>query len=239
MITLPSPWTLHFLPVVASTSDEAKKHLTEGDIILADEQTNGRGRLGNTWQSLKGNLFCSWVILHKDIGNPALLSFISALSLGDTFSDLFPKLSYTYKWPNDVLVNGKKISGILLEQEDNPARSIIGMGVNLSVSPNGQTRYPATSLHDEGIETSTPEFLPVYFTHFSANLAELRQNGFGLLKNRWLAKVEKIGTDIEVRLANRTLIGVFKGLDDNGYLLFLPEGSKDTQTISAGEVFYR
>lgn len=239
MIKIPSGWKLHFLPTVSSTNDEAKKYVQEGHIVQAEEQTAGRGRLGHKWESQKGNLFCSWVILKEGITNSGILSFITALSLGDTFKYHYPNISYSYKWPNDVLVYGKKISGILLEEEGNPPRVIIGMGVNISVLPVVETRYPTTSLKEEGIETTPEEFLSFYLDRFSLNLLELRREGFKQMKSRWESKAEKIGEIIEVRLANRTLIGVFKGLDENGCLILLPEGERENIKIPAGEVFYR
>ncbi len=239
MTELSSEWRLHFFPSISSTNDEAKKYTDEGHIVWAKKQTNGRGRLGHSWESLAGNLFCSWVIRSEGIKATGALSFITALSLGDTFSTLFPTLYYSYKWPNDVLVNGAKISGILLEQEEKPQRTIIGMGVNLKSSPEEPLKYPATSLAKEGINIEAKEFIPAYFRHFSNNLKELRTNGFSELKERWLLKAEKINQSIEVRLAKRTLIGVFKGLDENGCLILLPEESEKDIKISAGEVFYR
>src|SRR6185436_13795822 len=119
--------------------------------VWADEQTAGRGRRGRTWLSPPGNLYLSLVLRPNDPpARAAQLGFVAALGLGDALAGLAgPRLQPRYKWPNDLLVNGKKLAGILLESENAAADRVdfvvIGIGVNIAVAPD-DVEYPATSL---------------------------------------------------------------------------------------------
>jgi BirA family biotin operon repressor/biotin-[acetyl-CoA-carboxylase] ligase len=138
---------------IGSTNDEARRMAIEGaphgTLIQADEQTAGRGRLSHTWFSPSGNLYMS-VLLRT--GQPASraaeLSFVAALAVADTVETLLPsEIRAIPKWPNDVMVCGAKISGILLEQFEDA--TIIGMGLNVLEAPSN-TAYGATTIVANG-----------------------------------------------------------------------------------------
>src|SRR5919198_6069394 len=167
-LSLPEGFRLHRYETIGSTNDEARRLAREGapagTLVWAVAQSAGRGRRGHLWQSPPGNLYLS-LVLRPDVP-PALapqLGFIAALALGDALDQLAgPGLQLRYKWPNDVLAEGRKIAGILLESETAGAGRlefvIIGIGVNIASAPR-DLEYPATSLADQGLPGITPAAL--------------------------------------------------------------------------------
>ena len=234
-------WKIYKLEITESTNDAALAYADEGSVIFAEEQTKGRGRLGRTWESQRGNLFCSVVISVKDIPFIPYLSFSSAVSLGEALAELCQKHSFlrahiTYKWPNDVMLNSKKIAGILLEIAENPQRVIIGIGLNIKTIPKGKMNYPVSSLFEAGIKTEVEEVLKLFLKHLNKNIYTLRRDGFSSIRGRWLKNAEKIAQTITVRLANNSICGVFKGISEQGNLiLFIPQEEKEI-IIPAGEI---
>ncbi len=140
---------VRLLDSVGSTSDEALRLAREGaphgTVVTAREQTAGRGRVGRAWASPPGNLYLS-VLLRLDlpVARIAELSFVAALAVAETV-DAFVAGRASLKWPNDVLIDGAKVAGILIEQADGVA--VIGIGVNVAHCPSGLA-YPVTSLMD-------------------------------------------------------------------------------------------
>jgi BirA family biotin operon repressor/biotin-[acetyl-CoA-carboxylase] ligase len=128
----------------SSTNDDAKeaaeKGAAEGMVVWALSQSGGRGRHGRQWHSPIGNLYCS-VVLRPSLGRRffGFYSFISALAIGDSIKEVLPQADVELKWPNDVLVRGKKISGILLEAGEDFL--VIGIGVNILYVPENPL-YP-------------------------------------------------------------------------------------------------
>ena len=149
-------WTVIRLGAVGSTNDEAKARAqagaAHGTVVTASEQTAGRGRDGRTWASPPGNLYAS-LILRPAVAlrEAAALSLAAALALGDGLDMLVPlNTTIAFKWPNDVLVNGRKIAGILLEAEASDAALdflVIGLGVNCAHHPDATTTR-ATDLRE-------------------------------------------------------------------------------------------
>ena len=155
-------WMLHDMAEAGSTNDEVKKLSAnirgQKVVISARSQTNGRGRRGRGWVSLDGNLFFSLGV-ENELKNLGALVFIASLSLWQTVRNLDPLLNVKLKWPNDVLVNDKKISGMLLEKGAGDYW-VIGIGVNLKVAPLlVNTLYPAVSLAEAGINVERLDFL--------------------------------------------------------------------------------
>src|SRR5471030_691785 len=133
-------FTVWHLDRIGSTNDEARRMANEGaphgTVVHADEQTAGRGRLAHTWFSPPGNLYLSIVLrTNQPAARTAELSFLASLAVADTVEAMLPRQTRTLlKWPNDVLVNGAKIAGILLEQIDDA--TIMGIGVNVLQAPS-------------------------------------------------------------------------------------------------------
>jgi BirA family biotin operon repressor/biotin-[acetyl-CoA-carboxylase] ligase len=241
---LPSPFRLIAYETIGSTNDELKRLAHEGEaeglVITAERQTAGRGRRGRTWVSPLGNLYSSVLLRPRcRAADAAQLGFVAALGVADAIGELAPAIGLCCKWPNDLLANGKKVSGILLETEmvagDIPDFVVLGVGVNLVSSPRG-TPYPATSLVEESARCVAAEtMLAAFIRHFAEWLGVWRRDGFASVRTAWLARAMGLGEPIRVRLERDTLDGRFLDLDGDGALILgTPSGSR---RISAGEIF--
>jgi BirA family biotin operon repressor/biotin-[acetyl-CoA-carboxylase] ligase len=244
---LPPAYRLVALETVGSTNDEALRLAAEGaedgTLVWAREQTGGRGRQGRSWSSPPGNLYLS-LVLRPDCApaEAAQLGFVAGLALGEAIGSVAPPLiEVTYKWPNDVLLNGRKGAGILLESRSNPDGTleclILGLGVNLRHFPE-DTGFPATSLHFEGAtEVEVVALLEAFGRHFMSWANRWLDDGFGPVRRAWLHHAHGLGEEIEVRLPRETLKGTFKDLDARGVLVLeLPDGAR--REISAGDVYF-
>lgn len=237
-----SEWICLELGEVESTNDEAlrlsqKMDVQQKAVVTAIKQTKGRGRRGRDWASLEGNLFMSLVISAelKDLGKIVLLS---SLSLHRTIKSLCDKINakVELKWPNDVLINGQKVSGMLLEKGAGEYL-IIGIGVNIVAVPKLEGLiYPAISLKKIGIMTDRESFLQKYLAIFDEMADTWRHEGFEKIRKEWLNSVKGLGDIISVMNSNTIIKGVFDGVDENGSLLLEVDG-KITK-ILAGDVFY-
>ena len=232
---LPATFNLVELPAVGSTNDHAKQLARDGApafmIVCTHDQTAGRGRQGNSWTSVPGNLYMT--ILLRPGTPPAQtgqLSFVAAVALAETLLPLLPASArVSLKWPNDLLLNGKKAAGILLEAESGWV--VIGMGVNITGAPEG-----AASLKDLGVKTSSGEVLEKLGNRLKSLYDIWRQNGFTPIRTEWLRHAHNIGQPINVRLPKETFSATFVGIDEAGALqVELPDGSR--RQISSGEVF--
>jgi BirA family biotin operon repressor/biotin-[acetyl-CoA-carboxylase] ligase len=242
---LPQSYRLASFDSIRSTNDEAKRlarsGASEGTVVWALEQTAGRGRRGRVWVSPRGNLYTS-LILRPDCpaGRAAELGFVTALALGDALRAKLPAAEgLSYKWPNDVLMHGRKLTGILLESETGAAGElafvVIGIGVNLASSPR-EVEFPATSAAEEGFDPPSPAALLEEFTkHFHSWLERWRMAGFAPVRTAWLAGAASLGELIRVRLETGTLCGRFVDIDHEGALLL--ETAEERRRISAGEIF--
>jgi BirA family biotin operon repressor/biotin-[acetyl-CoA-carboxylase] ligase len=228
------------LDEVGSTNDWLMTRadaLPDGHWVIADRQTAGRGRRGRVWNDAAGNFMGS--VLVKAHGPVQQLSFVAALALHDALAELAGAPErLALKWPNDVLLDGLKCSGILLERQGTGREGalVIGIGVNLAHHPNG-TERPATSLAAAGLAVPTSaallEELAPAFAHWRSVWAG---QGFAPIRTAWLARASGVGGRIVARLGHENPEGLFAGLADDGALLLkLDDGS--TRAILAGDVF--
>lgn len=230
---------------LGSTNDEAKRLAEAGapewSVVWALAQTAGRGRGRNAFVSPPGNLYLS-VILRPagPAAAAAQLGFAAALAVGDVVGALLPAArDLRYKWPNDVLVDGRKISGILLESAMAPdggmAWLVAGVGVNVASHPQ-ETTWPATSLaalEAAGVEVET--VLRDYVGALHGWIARWRSDGFEPLRAAWLARAFGLGEPIGVRLPRETFTGRMIDLDRDGKLLV--ETAAGPRRVAAGEIF--
>lgn len=224
---------------VGSTNDEAlalSKEVTDGKyIISAKMQNQGRGRRGRSWIGLEGNLFMS-LLVKVPLSQLGEIIFVVSLSLLESIKNLFPDIDIKLKWPNDVLVKGCKVSGILMEKGEGDYL-VIGIGVNIAQSPKIEGLiYPAISLADNGYKTDRITLLKEYLSCFDKNFDILQNYGFEAIRSAWLSHVKGLGEQIEVRGTNENKIGIFKDIDKNGFLLL--ETNKGIEKICAGDIFY-
>jgi BirA family biotin operon repressor/biotin-[acetyl-CoA-carboxylase] ligase len=236
---LPDGWTLVALESVGSTNDEAARlaeaGAREGTVVWARQQTGGRGRRGRQWASPVGNLYHSIILRPAcDAPRAAELGFVATLAV----ADIVPTdRAVRVKWPNDVLVDGGKVAGILPEssigQDGKVEYVVLGIGVNVGFAPVlAEMRYPGARLGGTVEDT-----LQKLAASLSARLAEWRSEGFQAIRVAWLAKAGPVGAEVDVKLGTELVHGRFAGIDGDGGLLL------DTQSgprkIVAGELLGR
>ena len=247
---LPSYYRLVSLDSVDSTNEEAKRLAlrgadagADGTVVWARIQTAGRGRRGRAWSSPAGNLHCSVLLRPRcPAAVAAQLSFAAALAVVDAVAAVAgPRAAPRCKWPNDVLIGGRKVAGILLESEAGTEGSVawvvIGVGVNVTHFPEA-TETPATSLWAEGCTwLAAAEVLEAFCRAFLEWKGRLLDEGFAPVRAQWLRLAKGLGESIEVRLDKEILAGRFAGLDADGALIL--EGTDGgRRLIGAGEVFF-
>lgn len=205
-------------------------------------QTAGRGRRGRAWDSPTGNLAATLLLRPaKSAAECAQLSFVAALAVSDALVKLAPGIDVRLKWPNDVLANGRKIAGILLESasagSEKPSWLAVGIGVNLAYFPEA-TEFPATSLAVLGTKApSTEHALTALAAAFAKWYETWAARGFAEVRDAWLARAAGLGTRIRARLQNEEIFGVFEGIDDHGALILRTDMAR-VRVIAAGDVFF-
>lgn len=246
---LPTGYQLADFESLDSTNEQARRLATDGapdgTVIWARSQTAGRGRQGREWQSPEGNLYCSIVIRPEmPAADAAQLSFVTVLALGHAISGLLPdSVEMHYKWPNDLLLDGRKAAGILLESSGVAGGKldwlVVGAGLNVETHPGAtEGGYPATSLREAGAgPVAVRDMLTRYIGGFAHWRARWQNEGIAAVREAWLEHAARLGEDITVRLPGDRLQGRFTGLNDAGALLLdMPDGSR--RTITAGDVFF-
>lgn len=231
---------------VTSTNTLAREAARSGDPgglwITAKRQLEGRGRRGRAWVSEAGNLYASLLLI--DPAPPqqlAKLPFVVALAVRDALGSLLgTERDVRVKWPNDVLVGGRKCVGILLESErlaNGSSAVVIGCGINVAEAP-GDLPYQATALSVEGFRGDIESVFEALASAMDRELALFKRGaGFDAVRERWLAHAVGIGSPCTVRLSDRTLEGTFEALDQDGRLL-LALANGERMPISAGDVFF-
>jgi BirA family biotin operon repressor/biotin-[acetyl-CoA-carboxylase] ligase len=208
----------------------------EGLWLRAERQTGGRGRQGRAWSSPQGNLYASTLVrLRPHDPQAATLALVAAVALEEVVSAYLPrKGAVAIKWPNDLLLDGAKLSGILLERADDAV--VIGMGVNLAHHPTDLER-PATSLAAHGATPDPADFLETLADAFERWLGIWRVEGLAAIRTRWLERAHASGTALTARLPDGSAIdGLFQGLNGEGALILrLADGS--SRVIHAADVF--
>jgi BirA family biotin operon repressor/biotin-[acetyl-CoA-carboxylase] ligase len=223
---------------IDSTNDEVRRLVAEGaphaTVVHADEQTAGRGRLAHTWFSPRGNLYLS-VLLRTGLpaGRGSELSFLAALAVADSVEVLLPRqIRAMLKWPNDVLINGAKIAGILVEQADDA--TIIGIGLNVLQAPSN-IAYKTTTIVANGGIASVDGARDILLGRLGFHLAEWYSTGFDPIREQWLDRSYPIGAAIHAHVGGQSVTGHFAGLDPDGALLL--DTPKGRRRIVAGEIW--
>ena len=225
---------------IDSTNEACRLRALAGEaaglVIRADRQTAGRGRRGRTWSSPPGNLYASVLLRpQRPASEAAALGFAAVMAIGDVAEALLPPgTPVQHKWPNDLLIDGSKASGILLEAQ--PGFVVLGIGVNIASHP-ADTPYPATALVAAGAAAITPQvLLERLLTAFAPLYDSWERAGFAALLPAWRRRAAGLGETIEVRLERETLTGRFRDLEPDGTLrLGLSDGTE--RRIAAGDVY--
>lgn len=214
--------------------------------VLAYRQTAGRGRRGRAWEMPEGN-FAASLILRPDGGaeEAALRSFVASLALRESLLAAgVPTSRITLKWPNDVLLDGGKLAGILLESTGDGcggvAHLVVGIGVNLAAAPPPETLEPGAlapvSLAGIGIEIGPEPFLDLLAPAFDRIERQFTTYGFAPIRRAWLDHAARLGERITARLPREEIVGRFTDVDARGNLVLeTPEGSR---TVAAADIFF-
>lgn len=242
------PWPegvgLVVLDEVDSTMAEAARRapdLAGPTWILAQRQTAARGRRGRAWQQPPGNLAAT--LVYRPWATPrdaAKRSFMAANALFEALALQTDRSHLQLKWPNDVLLNGGKVAGILLESAGRGPLVdwlAIGFGVNLIAAPPEGGDFRPVSLTGEGGRHVTPrDFLSVLASHFATQEAKLAALGFGRIREDWLRHAARIGEEITARTAQGEVTGIFDTVDLDGNLILIT--ATGPQIIAAADVYF-
>ena len=231
-----------------STNSEALKLAESTDkptFVVAKKQTNGRGRIDRSWSDPSGNFSGSILIkIDEDLQNLALRSFVAALSVFDAIDQKIGKEhELLIKWPNDLLLNGKKICGILLETRNFGTVSalVIGIGVNLLSSPNLDKNQniiikPGSILAETGVKLDPIDFSELIADQYVLREKQFRTMGFSKIRKIWMDRTTKLGKRITARTPNFEYHGIFDSVDEKGQLILITNGEK--KKIAAAEIFF-
>lgn len=235
--------TFYVYESLSSTMDEGRiqvlKGVEEGAVIVASRQTQGRGRRGRQWESPLGNLFMTYITyLNCPLSQAPQLSFVACVSVGEFLRPLLPPgNSLTYKWPNDLLLNKKKVGGLLLEaiplSHKPEIAYLVGCGLNLKEHPL-EPRYPATSFQEEGIYLNYDEVLKGITSSLAHFIALWQQNGFAPIQTLWMKGCAHLQEKIRFDIQEKIYEGIFEGLDEEGLLIL--NNTQGTIKLAAGEI---
>lgn len=217
--------------------------------VVAGQQTGGRARRGRSWFSPFGNLYAS-LILTKAVNraNAAKLGFVAGVTIVDTIERLSHQfatqdahiLSVALKWPNDVLLNGAKSAGILLELGQSVLGQpvlIIGLGVNVSSAPSN-VGYPTSSLHQAGVACSLQELFYWLSVYWSRNYALFNgEDGENEIRKKWLDSAAGLGQNVGIKRDNEIICGVFETIDDH-FRCVIEKRNGERIKIASGDIFF-
>jgi BirA family biotin operon repressor/biotin-[acetyl-CoA-carboxylase] ligase len=225
--------------VLDSTNEEARRLAVAGESgplwIVAREQTAGRGRRGRAWVSERGNLFAT---LLTRVAQPiaAQFAFAAGLAAAGAVGAYSSRADVSLKWPNDVLLQNRKVAGVLLESLSQDTLAI-GVGINLAHHPDG-TEFPAISIAALAGTAPNPDDAMLHLaTHLAAWYEVWQMNGFVPVRAAWLERAAGLHKPVKARLEGREMEGVFEDLDQDGALL-LRDPTGTLIRVTAGEVFF-
>lgn len=243
----PEGYDLVILDEVDSTMAEAGRRvagIARPTWIMAARQTAARGRRGRPWHQLPGNLAAT--LVYRPWATPAEAarrSFLAANALIQALAMAAPQARLAVKWPNDVLLNGGKVAGILLESQGRGPLVdwlAVGIGVNLAAAPDraavSGSAEPVSLRAETGVEIAPQDFLPLLADAFATQERKLVAFGFGRIREEWLSHAARLGDVIVARCGTAEYVGVFETVDEEGSLvLATPDG---TRVIAAADVHF-
>ncbi len=223
---------------------EEKSDVHEGLMVWAATQTAGRGRAGRVWVSPRGNVYVSILVAApENMVQAPEVGFVATVAVHETILELprhnagAPEVSC--KWPNDVLIGGEKVCGILPEIAIDDAKRawiVLGIGINLLAVELDQAAYPPTALSLHGIDTTPAHVLTVLTRSLHKGLLRWRDQGFAAIREQWMDLGPELGSTVAVGLTEGALSGTYLGLDDDGALLLETQAGR--RRIVAGDVLF-
>ena len=232
------------LESIGSTMTEAARRaptITAPTWIMAHVQTDGRGRLGRSWLTPSGNLTATLIYSPQGtLMQASQRSFVASLALFDALAHFVPAAQLALKWPNDVLLNGGKVAGILLEtsaHRDELFHLSVGIGVNLQHAPDvPDAAFAPTSLRAAGADVSAEDFLAILANTYATHEAALVDHGFDRIRREWLVHAARLGEVITARTTQAEITGTFQTIDETGNLVLLTEAGP--KIIPAADVYF-
>lgn len=230
---------IFYLNKVDTTMKEVKKYPPDS-LVVANEQTNGRGKDDRIWQSAKSNnIYASLLLETKNSRiNYSNYTFLTSLAIAKTIIKLISsQTKINCKWPNDVLINNKKFCGILLERDILSNTLVIGFGVNIDYHPNivDKISFEATDLLTEGFTIDRKQFMENFVNIFDALDEEFQVVGFDRIRNEWLSFAYNFGKTITVKIKDKEFEGIFEELDEDGTLILNTKNGQ--KRILSADVF--
>ena len=235
---------IFYFKSISSTNTYAKKIAekikSEGTVIIADIQTQGRGRKNRSWLSPFGGLWFSIVLRPKILPEYGMyVTMVASISIAQAIKEI-TNLDPIIKWPNDLLIFGKKVCGILTEFEYKKGKIVyvvIGIGINVNNKIDKQIKKTATSLLKEyGRDISRVKFLRCILKNFDKNYKKLILADYDFIKNLWSYYAKVFGKSVRIEDDGKTLSGKISGIDDYGYLILKTKDG--IYKISSGDIIY-
>jgi len=214
-----------------------QKGAKEGTVIIAEEQTEGKGRKGRKWFSPPGGLWVS-IILYPSLPpeKGGLLMMASSVAIANSLADI--KINAGIKWPNDILIGKKKVCGILIEMEaslDKIKFAIVGIGINVYNKLHPSLKENATTLQKSvNKKISRISLIKSILEKFDENYQKLLRGDYENIKKKWILFSSIIGKEVEVREGNFIIKGKAIGIDENGFLLV--RNKKKIHKVMSGDV---
>jgi BirA family transcriptional regulator, biotin operon repressor / biotin---[acetyl-CoA-carboxylase] ligase len=238
---------IHYFTELDSTNSHARRlaeqRAQEGEVVIAESQTHGRGRLGRRWVSPPYvNLYLS-VILRPTLPpiDAPQITLMAAVALADALAAFIPVLP-AIKWPNDILAGGKKLAGVLTESACHGERIdfvILGIGVNINYPvesmPDAIQKRATSMISFTGTNVSRESVVRRLIQDLDRCYGELEEMGFQTVAPRWEARFELRGKKVRVEMTDRIIIGTARGIDRDGALL-VENGRGEVQRVVAGDV---
>lgn len=250
-VRVPQGWRLIKLDTIDSTNLAMRRMVEtgadtgEGTVMWAREQTAGRGRGGRTWAGAPGNLFVSILLRAPEhLGRAPELGFIAALAVVGAIQAVAPDHAsddaLKCKWPNDVLLKGGKVAGLLLETVPSPGGEmlvVLGVGINVNPVEVPDAIYDVTSLAEHGAAAPLSRLLEALIHDLHARLAHWRRDGFASVREEWLRRSVGRGDKVTVNTPAGEVRGTFADIDNDGALVLESAGGK-RQRVLAGDVSF-
>ena len=240
-------YLIHQFLEVESTNDLAfslaeNNQIFANEIIVASKQNKGRGRLNRNWESPIGNLYFSLILQPKiAVEKISQISFIAVCALQIAVEKIFKQQKIVAKvqnkWPNDLLIDQKKVAGILLESKisnKNCDFAILGIGVNINSNPT-QTLFPSTNIKNFSCEISASKMLEFFLEEFENLYENWLIFGFKNIRNLWHKNAYNLNSKININLGNSKIEGLFQEIDEEGNIV-IKNHNNETKKISFGDV---
>jgi BirA family biotin operon repressor/biotin-[acetyl-CoA-carboxylase] ligase len=237
---------IHFYPDIDSTNTEAfnlaAAGAPEGTVVIADSQTKGRGRMQRVWHSPSGSNIYTSLILRPNLKPDRVpqISILAGVAVAEIMDNFCPGM-VNLKWPNDVLLNGKKVCGILAQMKTSASRVdfiILGIGINININYNRLPQDIKNSATSLAIETdrkiSRQELIIDLYENLAKWYKKLIADGFSTVKEKWLSMAPMIGKRVQITSGDEVISGKALGIDEQGSLLLLTAEGRKIK-ISAGD----